>query len=179
MTFWLQHPDQACFLTSLPCHSHIPSKTNLSYLMKDWKAKPLKRTSQCVHNYWTLSYLQLLPLLPFSDAYDPTFHVWHKDQRLLLTKSLHLSIVWGTQHGLNSSKTINEVRTVLTVLTCWLLSNIQTRVPPETDFSGTSTSQKDICQCKQRKATAKLVLIQLPLAKPWVLCRQNVRIQQK
>lgn len=123
LPLWLEHPFQACSLSSLPCCSQIPSKTDFSYLWTDCEKQDLnKHKNHVVHvSYWTQSCPQLLSSLPFSYICERKYL-----QHLIWTEGLFLPVVQGTWHGLGSSKAINEIKPIVTMRTDCLMSDVQT-----------------------------------------------------
>lgn len=84
----------------------------------------------------------------------------------------------GTQERLGSCSAINETKSSAALVTDCLVSRVQTGSSTVSVCMAKHVS-KISCQCRQRRMKAKLFLEGLQLAYSQVLCRQNVRIQQK
>lgn len=96
-----------------------------------------------------LNYCHCCPSL---NSCDPIFHLRH----LIWTVGLFLPVVRRSQHSLDSSKAINEIKTIITMMTDCLMSDVQTGIPLTSEFAWTNISQKYLCQCRRKKANAKL-----------------------
>lgn len=167
LLLWLEHPIRACALSSLLAILKFLPKLTYVTSEKTVKIKALKKrkeenqTNHLVHGkLLNRSCPQSLSLLPLSYICDPFFHLQH----LVRTVGFFLPVVQGTRHGLGSSKKINEIKPLWTVMTDCLMSDVQTGVPLKSEFALTSISQKYLCQCRQSKVNANLFLKQLQLA---------------
>lgn len=93
---------------------------------------------------------------------------------------LILPVVRGTQECLGSSKVINEIKSwQLWWLTACLVSHVQTGVPLKCRFAWTNMNQKYPAGAGKRKSTLNSSSKGYKLTYSQVLCRQNIRSQQK